>query len=380
MRIYFDGIIYSWQKNGGGISRYFSEIIKKCSGVKEIHATLLLSKPFYEVSFKNISIQKIGCYPFLNEKGFLYIKKIFFYINRFFINKYFKNINEGIFHSTYYTTYSNLKIPQVVTVYDMTHEKFPHLFNSLGAKRFIKNKKKSIEKADAIICISEATKKSLIKFCKVDERKISVIHLGISNDFLNKNHSISHQINFDKPYFLFVGSRELYKNFDFFIKTFSKWNKNKDYDIILIGKKLSQKEKYLIQKLNLKNQVHDIGFVSDDILSEYYNKSIAFVFPSLDEGFGLPIVEALASEALVLASDIEVFREIGKEMIIYFDPKDSKSLIDALDNSLKISRIEKNFHTNSEYVKNEFTWEKCFNKTIQVYKKVLNEKNDIKIF
>jgi glycosyltransferase involved in cell wall biosynthesis len=370
MKIYFDGVLFSWQK-GGGVHRYFTEIINRLSNDKTVEVNLLIQEPNYNIDIENVKIKKFNCYIEWSDKTLKYLRKLFSIINKFRLNNYFKKINTGIFHSTYYTTYNNTRIPEVVTVHDMTHEKFPNFFNSLGSKRFIRNKKRCIEKSDAIICVSETTKKCLVKFYNVNEEKISVIYHGISDAYLKVTEQNKKAI---KPYLLFVGNRDFYKNFTFLLNAFSKWNKNKAYDIVLTGNPLTKSEVEIIKKLSLSSQIKYSGFVSETQLQELYANSEAFIFPSLDEGFGLPILEAICCMTKVIASDIEIFREIGENMLNYFDPTDENSLIEVLERTSAEKINPEDLEKRANYVKNKFTWDKCANETIQIYKK-LYEKN-----
>lgn len=376
MKIYFDGIIYSWQ-TGGGVYRYFEEIIKRCAKQKDIGATLVLQVPTYGTTHKkSISIKSVIPLGAIPSLFFGIMRKILSPVNRILLENYFKNISTGVFHSTYYTTYKNLKIPQVLTVHDMTHEKFPHFFSTRGARRFIANKKKCILSADSIICISEATKKALIEIYNIEDKKISVIYHGISKNFKSDATRVNNEV-FNKPYFLFVGHRGLYKNFLFFIEAFSKWSKNKDYNILLIGgNKLSRKEMLIINDLGLIGQIKYLGFIEENRLKYIYQQSKALVFPSLDEGFGFPILEALSSKTQVLASKIEAFEEIGEDMLIYFDPRRIESLIYALDQSVSKDFSGEEAERRANYVSRKFNWDECFRETLEVYHKTINEKKN----
>jgi glycosyltransferase involved in cell wall biosynthesis len=230
--------------------------------------------------------------------------------------------------------------------------------------------------ADAIICISNATKKTLTDIYKVDDKKISVIHLGISENFTSDTISnIKLNDISDKPYFLFVGFRKLYKNFIFFIEAFSKWNKNKNYNILIAGGgELTEEEHLSLKKFGVEKQVKLLGFVEGKDLRYMYKNSIAFVYPSLEEGFGLPILEAIGSRGEVIASDIDAFREIGEDMIRYFNPRKIESLVNALEQSTLERQTDEELEKRAKYVTNKYSWKECVNKTIEVYKKVQKDK------
>ncbi len=225
--------------------------------------------------------------------------------------------------------------------------------------------------ADHIICISETTKNELINFYKVDEKKISVTYLGANHYFLN-NTNLPKDINF--PFLLYVGSRLKYKNFDFFVKAYAKSTKiNKNFKILLFGGgKLTQKEKDLLSELKVDE--HKIIQLegNDNLLNFLYQKASAFIFPSVYEGFGLPIVESLKNKCPVVCSKIPIFEEIGKNSVNYFDLKDIDNLIDTILKVVEQEKKEKIFNDNINLIMEKFNWENCFEKTIKIYKNTIN--------
>lgn len=376
MKVYFDGIIYSWQK-GGGVHIYIEELIQKCSENIDVDPILLRHLPSYNIKQRaRVRTKNILGIRYVPNFLFTLFRKILSPINKMLINKYFKNIHSGIFHSTYYTTYTNVRIPQILTLHDMTQEKFPTFFNSRGAKRFIENKKKCILNADVIICTSNATKSSLAKIYPDAEKKVVIINQGLPREFMTDVQIDAHQDKIPKkPYFLFVGHRGLYKNFDFFVRGFAKWNTNKDYNLVLVGgNPLTSRDFLLFQKLGLENHISHLGFIDTEYLKSLYRHCVAFVYPSLDEGFGLPILEGISSRAKVIASDIAAFREFGKNMLIYFNPTDTTSLLAALDKGISQKITDQELDERAQFVRKYFTWDKCITKTIEIYKKTLHEK------
>ena len=229
------------------------------------------------------------------------------YINSQFTNIYSRFQKPNIFHFTYFSekNFIKKKMPIVVTVYDLIHEKYP------GSYKYNQNLKKEYLKiADHIICISHNTKKDLLKYYDIDEKKTSVIHLGVEE---NKSNIIFKNEN-EKPYILFVGERKKYKNFLKFISAFSLSNylKNNFQIICFGGGNFTQKEIDFFKSKNIEiNSIKQIGG-DDDHLDFYYKNASLFIFPSLYEGFGLPILEAISKKCPIVCSDIEIFREIDK--------------------------------------------------------------------
>jgi len=375
MRLYFDGFLYSWIKDGG-VVRYYSEIFK-CLG-KESEVNVIFHQPHYEVEIPE-TIKSLNLFnkpALLNSLPLRWQRLILKPISHLLAKRFFSKISDGVFHSTYYTTYSGLKIPQVTTVHDMNYEKFPEYFKSFGAKRFIKQKEKSVRAADHIICISETTKKDVMEYYDINDKKISVIYHGVNDSFkkldeglvkksLNDNYSLT------DSYILFVGKRGLYKNFDIVLEAFAAWEKNKDYKLVVVGDTWNKVEIKQIQKLGIQERVENLGFVPDNDLVNLYNRASVFTFPSLYEGFGLPLLEAACCGTRVVAADNPVFREIADKWATFFTPNSPQSLIKAWETSLR-SEVPGIY---SE-VKNSFSWEKTAELTKKIYKDVSQQYYD----
>jgi glycosyltransferase involved in cell wall biosynthesis len=373
MKVYLDGIIYSLQKNGG-VTRYTDELADKIVALGNkvtffMHPSILNEPP------KKEGIDFIQIKSPLNTRSKI-IKYLTYPIDKFLTSKYFKThqIDKGIFHTSYFSYYKDMKIPQIVTVHDLIHEKFPEHFNYITNKIFLHQKRKAIVSASAIICVSQQTSKDLCELYNVDLNKINVVHLGVDEVFNQKKPeekaSFTLSKNISKPYYLFVGKRSLYKNFDRLVKAFANWDKKNEFFIISIGGgKFTSKEMGLITSLGLKDDILIFDFVTEKDLILFYNCAKAFIFPSSYEGFGMPIIEAMACGTPVLASDIPVFREIGHDTITYFNPDSEIDITKALDSTLYEDLIKIN--TGIELAK-KFTWEKTASETINVYKKYIN--------
>ncbi len=377
MKVYFDGIIYSWQ-TGGGVVRYCNELLTGLAKYPNMKIDLILQEPFFNVfpAGESIQTEVLFKYP-LPYWGALrkIVRKINSPINKYFMERRFKNVSEGVFHSTYYTTYNNLKIPQVLTVHDLIQERFENFFNTSADRRFIGKKRKCIEKADVIICNSETTKNDLIDWYSVPENKITVIHLGLSEAFLatptqDKANICLNKQGLNKPYLLFVGNRGLYKNFSFLLKTFSKWNQNKEFILAVVGgRPFNLRELEEVEKLAMKDRVKILGFVDEIELNILYRNCVGFVFPSLYEGFGLPIIEALACGARVLAADIPAFKEVGGSLIDYFNPANEQSLLSALDGLVEGKHKSLDNHLRDTLI-HRFDWRQTVAKTHELYDKL----------
>jgi len=281
-----------------------------------------------------------------------------------------------IFHSIYYTRHHNKKIPQVVTVYDMIHELFPQYFPGIKNNLFRRKKKRVIQSADAVICISKNTKHDLLKLYKLDRDKAHVIYPGVGKPFkkiidqkIKQKFFKKHRL--EKPFLLYVGHRGRYKNFLTLVNAYASWSENKNFDLVAIGSiKFTTQEKKLFKQLGITRQVRNFQSISDSQLALFYNYAHAFVFSSLYEGFGIPLVEAMACGTLILASDRSSFPEIGQDCILYFNPENIKSIVKALNQSLfkgERTKLIKKSLKRAEY----FSWEKTARQTLAIYRQLL---------
>ena len=285
-----------------------------------------------------------------------------FKINEILFNRYLDNNIPDIHHATYYNYFTKKKnIPTVITVHDLTHEKI--------SKKNLYPKQKSLTCSDHIICVSKSTKNDLMQIYNIDSEKISVVYESGGISF---NHHNLYEIksNDQKPYILFVGSRHGYKNWKILIDAYSASNYLKrNFNIIFFGGgKFNNEEKKIIKEKKISSNII-IAQGSDQQLLKLYNNCEIFVYPSLYEGFGLTLLEALSLKKRILCSDIDIFREICDDAVSYFDPLNFNDLKDKLENIL-INNVELNVDLAQKVIK-KFSWEKCASGTLDVYKKVI---------
>ncbi len=363
MKVLYDHQIFSAQ-NYGGVSRYFFELMNCFNRYKEVDFELALS-------YSNNYYLKNA--PFSNHKTFSGKKRRWGLLD--FINKKnskgaLKEKDFDIFHPTYYDPYFlkylNRK-PFILTIYDMIHELYPQLFSDDTSEW----KRLLAQKAAKIISISENTKRDIIKFYNIDENKIKVIYLGSSlkiNDNL-----IVPDIKLPENFILFIGSRIGYKNFDLFIHAITPLLKSsEDLYVVCVGSgKFSEVESYLFDELNIKGRVLQYS-IDDETLPYFYQKAIAFVFPSLYEGFGIPVLESFSCGCPVVLSNASSFPEVAGDAAIYFDPKDESSVREAVSIVVQGGeKVRKDLQFKGLEQLKKFSWEKTAKETIDVYKKFL---------
>ena len=360
-KILFDHQIFCAQEFGG-ISKYFTEIFKEFERNSNIKP--LLSFKYHNNSYlKNLnslsSVKVLGRFNIRGKNTFLNKMNYFLYD---------KTLEYDLYHPTYYDYDLIRKINRtyVVTVYDMIQERFSEINN--GETRIIDQKKKTILGAEKIIAISEQTKNDIIDFYNIPKDKIQVIHLASK---ITKHNNIN-SLKFKKPYFLFVGNRTVYKNFDFMILSIYQILK-KDYNLICVGGgKFTKKEALLFDKLGISRSIirYDLN---EDLLSTFYQNAVALIYPSKYEGFGLPLLEAFESKCPVICGNGGSLKEIGGEAPLYFEYDKIKSIGKCIESLTFDKKIREKAIKMGLIQHEKFSWHKTANETVKFYEDVLKK-------
>jgi glycosyltransferase involved in cell wall biosynthesis len=368
MKIFFDHQIFS-QQEYGGISRYFSELIShiNINPDHEAYLSVLLSN--------NIHLQEahINVKPFFPFHSFYKKNEIMYKVNDFYSKYTTKTKYYDLFHATNYNPYFVPYIgekPFVVTFYDMIHEKFSGKYKELSdVSQIIIQKKIIAEKASAVITISESTKNDLIELYKINPEKIHVIHLGSSFEV---NHSIAYDNDkINRRYILFVGKRDAYKNFGKLLKSIV--NLLKINDLLLVcagGGDFTSEEKDLIDFYNIKNNIV-YKPITDKTLPQLYKMARVFVFPSLYEGFGIPILEAFSCGCPCVVSNTSSLPEVAGEAALYFNPDDEQSILEAVTKVTNNSLLREELISKGYERLKMFSWRQTSELTLRVYASIL---------
>lgn len=362
MKILYDHQIFSRQ-NYGGISRYFKEISNLINSINNVKTFISLK------IYTNYYIQKVNFLSiFFNKYNFRAKTKIIYLINRLYSIYILKFKEYHIFHPTYYDTYFLKYLGEkkfVLTVYDMIHEKCKDNF-SIADQTSI-NKKTLIQKASKIISISESTKRDIIEIYGISESKIEVIYLG--NSLKPSNQYIKY---LPKKYILFVGSRDGYKNFSFLIFSLSRLLlKNKDlYLVCAGGGNFNSTELNLFSKFKIEAKLLQYN-LDDECLANFYSQAELFVFPSIYEGFGIPILESFACNCPLVCSNTSSFPEIAGNAAVFFDPLDEKSILSSVEYVLNNKKVKNILRERGRARLNFFSWEKTASLTKKLYDSLL---------
>ena len=361
MKICFDNEVFWQQKFSGVASRYYFNLIKYLHYNKDIDlkvfASIYLNEKIEKLPKKILSGYRL-------KNRIPYTGKIFEKLNLAICKHQIKKFNPNIIHKTYYSSrLEKLNSKIVLTVFDLWHEK--------NSDYKYMPKKNSLNIVDHILCPSNKTKKDLIEIYNVEKEKVTVTYFGIEN-FTNNKIFLNYS-NLNKKYLLFVGSRGRYKNFTNFIKAFSKSEMlKKDFFIICFGGgSFSSYEKKLFDELKISNRIIKSDNDNDETLYNLYLKAYCLVYPSSHEGLGLPPLEAMSLGCPVVSSNHEAILEAVGNAAALFNPFNIDEIKSQLESTLyskeKIDKLIKNGNLQAK----KFSWEKCTNETLEIYKKLV---------
>lgn len=271
----------------------------------------------------------------------------------------------------------------VVTIHDLIHQHFAMnratTLNSLtykmkqfGYRRVFKT---AIQKSLKILVPSEFVKKELTEEWNVSQEKVTVTPEGV-DDAIAVNaskisqkqiSSILNKFNIKQPFIFYVGNAHPHKNVEGLINSFK--NLKKSYPNLQLV--LSGADHYFWQRLKKEHTSTDIiftGFITDSELAGLYKSTEVFVLPSFEEGFGIPLLEAMAIGCPVVCSDAGSLKEVGGDASIYFNPRDIKEMSEKIALVLENSSLRKDLISKGKKRVKLFSWERLAKQTLEVYK------------
>lgn len=287
----------------------------------------------------------------------------------------------------------NLKT--VITVHDLAFKIFPDQFTKNDLRRLNFYADYAIKNSGKIIAVSESTKRDILKFYpEISEDKIKVIYHGFDEgvfckkyddsevlnvlekyNIVNKVQSYSSKLKADFKYLLYVGAIQPRKNLILLVKAFEKLKENKnnsDLKLVLVGKPAWMAENIIkdIKKSKFSQDIILAGQAGFQDLSKIYQGASAFVFPSLYEGFGIPILEAFASQIPVVCADNSSLPEVAGDGALYFKNNNVEDLADQIEKILNSEEIKKDLIAKGLIQLQKFSWEKCARETLDYLKSV----------
>lgn len=269
--------------------------------------------------------------------------------------------------------------PTMVTIHDISFEFFPEYFKPAERRRMKMLIPYSARKASHIITISEFSKRQMIETYGLAEDKISVTYLGVSNRFKQtRNPEVLERIlsrfKIRRPYLLGVGNIQPRKNLKRLIAVYARLLKEDqiDHELVLVGNPAwkSSEIKHAMVDHGLQDRVHFTGYVTEDELVALYNLAHIFVYPSLYEGFGLPVLEAMACGTPVVTSNVSSIPEVAGDAALLVDPQSDSEIKNAI---IKLVNNPEFYYTIVQkgiQQANRFAWEETAKQTFGLYNRV----------
>ena len=361
MRVAFDEQIFAIQPYGG-ISRMFAELAQQFISEPDLGIQLLpLNAPV--INRYALDQPDIRQHLAVRDAGHEYYS----------LTRYFMRIRprrgQDIVHNTFYLPHGLASYPgakRIVTIHDMIPEMMPETRRRLD---FLTLKKHYVQRADHIICVSEATRDDLLEIYPTLKAPVSVVHHGVHPRFTPDVDSVS---QLPSKYLLFVGNRRGYKDADVLFQAFASITQGfPDLELVLVGGgPLSAYERELLRKLSIEQHTRQVNLSDADMVGAYAHAE-AFVFPSRFEGFGIPALEAMACGTPTVLAAATSLPEVGGEAALYFEPGKSEDLAGQLTRILSDPDLRAVLSEAGMRRAAGFTWHQSAISHVNVYREVL---------
>lgn len=271
-------------------------------------------------------------------------------------------------------------VPTVISIMDLSYIFFPNLFKGSDLYQLRNWTKYSAKNASRILTISQASKSDIMRIYGIPEAKIVVTYPGIKAPVSVKTTSmddLKKKYNLKGDFILFVGTLQPRKNIEKLIEAFSLLAPiNKDLTLVIVGKQGWLYEDILQapKKFGISEKVKFVSFVPDDELPSFYKHALCFVLPSLYEGFGLPVVEAMSYGCPVITSNVSSLPEAGGDAALYVDPQSVKDIAEKITMVVEDEKLRKEMIAKGKIQVKKFSWEKTAKETLAVLQEVGNSR------
>lgn len=290
-----------------------------------------------------------------------------------------KEKNLDLFFSPTHYAPIFLSCPQVISILDVSYKHFPEMFPKKDLLKLAIWGKFSINNAEKIITISNSSRDDIINEYKVPKSKVEVIPVGIKEVKVSKmdKSDFIKKYNLSNPYVLFVGTLQPRKNITKLIEAFSELKTENlkpktDLDLVIVGRKGWDFENILNapKKFNIEDKVKFLDNVTNEDLPLFYKNAEVFVLPSLYEGFGLPILEAMQNDCPVVASNISSLPEAGGNAALYFDPNNAEDIAKTIEKVVSDKRLREDMIRKGKEQIKKFSWEKSAHEVIKIFESI----------
>ncbi|MBN2208371.1 MAG: glycosyltransferase family 4 protein [Candidatus Coatesbacteria bacterium] len=285
-----------------------------------------------------------------------------------------------LLHSPAFVAPARLRQKSVLTVHDVAFKLFPDTLTAPRRLYLAEATERSVRKADRIIAVSHAAMKDIVRHLRCPPEKVAVIHEGgfeaaglaprLKRDYL------AHLLAWDGDYILFIGTMEPRKNLERLLAAFSMLRRTHERPckLVIVGRKgwLTKGIRRELAEKRIERDVILTGFLPDNVVLSLLQEARVFAMPSLYEGFGLPLVTAMACGTPIAASNAGAIPEVVGDAGLLVDPYDVEAMAEALRNILTSSSLAGQLAEAGKSRHEQFSWVKCAEETVKVYKHVLS--------
>ncbi len=376
MKIGIDARMFGPKWGGGGLGRYVEELINELQALDQKNRYVLFLKPENAEACKitNPHVEKriVSAHWYTLKEQILLPKAI-------------KDSGVDIMHFLHWNVPLACPVPFIVTIHDLILLEDPksakattlgpirYALKRAGFKQVLSH---AIKKSQKIIAVSEYTKSSILKHFSIPKEKIQVIYEGVSklDESITPTNSLDSKFQFPpSPFFLYVGSAYPHKNLESLLHAFSFFVKSHpETKLVLVGKDdlFYQKLKKEVDEIEIpKNTVIFTGFIPDQVMSELYNKTALYLFPSFIEGFGLPPLEAMRYGAPVAAAKKTALPEVLGDAALYFDPDNIEQMVEVMEKAITDQTLMSAMKQKGEARAKNYSWKSMAEETKNLYER-----------
>jgi len=360
-----------------GVGIYFKNLLFALAKIDRTNEYFLFSSSLKD----RFNPKKI---PFFAKKSFLDLRYPVKVINFLWYRLGWPTL-DSFFKKKLDLTHSPSPLPlptkgkKIITLHDLFFLDFPEMVDREARQYFSRKINKSLHEADGIVVVSHFTEQQLVERFVLDKEKIRVIHHGIDLKKWEASESESLERtkkSFDLPsvFLLFVGAHEPRKNLPNLLKALKiVHDRHQKIHLVLVGRKGrdSANVQRGIQKLDLGSWVKMVGYLTEKELRNIYRLASVFVFPSLWEGFGIPLLEAMASGLPIVTSRFSALPEIAKNAAVYVNPEDPEDIAEQIIHVLRDENLQEYLVLAGKERVRVFRWDRAASDTLDFYKSVM---------
>ncbi len=355
-----------------GIGTYVRNLIRGLAEIDRENSYFLITGPAGREALKNlpenfrVTIQRSPVYS---------IRELFT------LSQHLLRLRVDLYHATHYVMPLIVPCRAVVTIHDIIHLLYPEFLPNrlafLYAERMIR---RSLKRGDRILSVSKNTKADLKSYFQVDGKKIEVVYNGIEDVYRRQLSSEDlerwmRNLGLQRPYLLFVGNPKPHKNLDNVVKAYARALELHDFPhpLVCVGDRdgIEFKIRQRARQLGIEDRIVLLGHVAQEALPAIYQGCAVFLYPTLYEGFGLPVVEAMASRVPVITSNTSALKEIAAGYADLVHPLDLEGMAEAIVRCVSDSDHRRSLRKLGGRRSEDFRWRQAAEQTLDIYHQTL---------